>query len=240
MRPLSILSLVLVSWPRPGATGEIEEAEFARKRDAMVRRHLAARDIRDPKVLAAMGSVPRHRFVPSERGGSAYEDRPLSIGHGQTISQPYVVAFMTQALRLKGGEKVLEIGTESGYQAAVLARIAGRVFSVEILRPLAERAAEALKAEGFTNVTVRHGDGYRGWPEEAPFDAIVVTAAPDHVPQPLIDQLAPGGRLVIPVGTELQQVLLVEKDAEGTHTRALLPVRFVPMTGEAQRPRRPN
>jgi len=205
-----------------------------------VRRHLAARDITDPRVLQAMRKVLRHRFVPAGQRHNAYEDRPLPIGYAQTISQPYVVAFMTQAVRLKGDERVLEVGTGSGYQAAVLAKLAKHVYSVEIVEELAKRSAKVLKAEAYANVTVRAGDGYRGWPEQAPFDVIVVTAAPDHVPQPLVDQLKPGGRLVIPVGDVYQNVLLVEKTESGTHTRSLLPVRFVPMTGEARRRRDPN
>jgi len=232
--------LLLILWPPQGANGDPSEAELARQRGEMVSRQLAARDITDPRVLDAMRSVRRHRFVPPEQRDNAYEDRPLPIGYAQTISQPYVVAFMTQAVRLKGGENVLEVGTGSGYQAAVLAKLAKQVYSIEIVEELAARSAATLKAEGYANVTVRHGDGYRGWPKQAPFDVIVVTAAPDHVPQPLVDQLAVGGRLVIPVGDVYQNVLLVERTKDGTDTRSLLPVRFVPMTGEAQRKREPN
>jgi len=234
------LVLLLVVWPTRGANGDPGEAEFARLRDHMVRRHLARRDITDARVLKTMGTVRRHRYIPSDQRHNAYDDRPLPIGHAQTISQPYIVAFMTQAARLQGHEKVLEVGTGSGYQAAVLAALVKQVYSIEIVEPLAKRAVQTLEAEGITNVKVRHGDGYRGWPEQAPFDVILVTAAPDHVPQPLVDQLAPGGRLVIPVGDLRQDVLLVERTADGTHTRSLLPVRFVPMTGEAQKPRDPN
>ena len=224
-----------MAWFSTGAAAQVEEARDTRLRNAMVDTHLKGRDILDPVVLRAMRDVRRHRFVPEGKRRSAYEDRPLPIGSGQTISQPYIVAFMTQALGLKGGEKVLEVGTGSGYQAAVLARIAGHVYSVEIVPELATRAAAALRSEGIDNVTVRHGDGYRGWAEHAPFDAIVVTAAPDHVPKPLVDQLKPGARLVIPVGVGHQEILLVTRSPEGVVQRSLLPVRFVPMTGEAQR-----
>ena len=166
----------------------------------MVREQIAGRDVRDPRVLAALAHVPRHELVPDEMREYAYEDRPLPIGHGQTISQPYVVAYMTEQLRLRGDERVLEIGTGSGYQAAVLAELAREVYSIEIVEELGERARADLARLGYSNVHVRVGDGYRGWPEQAPFDAIIVTAAPGHVPQPLIDQLAVGGRLVLPVG----------------------------------------
>ncbi|MCD6336019.1 MAG: protein-L-isoaspartate(D-aspartate) O-methyltransferase, partial [Candidatus Latescibacteria bacterium] len=165
----------------------------------------------------------------------AYADHPLPIGLNQTISQPYIVAYMTEALALRGGEKVLEIGTGSGYQAAVLAEIADSVFSIEILKPLADRASEQLSALGYKNVHVRCGDGYQGWPEHAPFDAIIVTAAPDHIPQPLKDQLKIGGRLIIPVGARYQELLLITRTEQRFEEKRLLPVRFVPMTGEAQK-----
>jgi protein-L-isoaspartate(D-aspartate) O-methyltransferase len=208
---------------------------FAAAREQMVRRQLAARGVRDPRVLDAMGRVPRHELVPPELRDEAYEDRPLPIGHGQTISQPYVVAAMSEALRLEGGERVLEVGTGSGYQAAVLGLLAREVYTIEIVAPLAERAAQDLERLGYANVHVRQGDGYRGWPEHAPFDAIMVTAAPDHVPQPLLDQLALGGRLVLPVGDTLgQELVLVTRGPEGFERKELLPVRFVPMTGEAE------
>jgi protein-L-isoaspartate(D-aspartate) O-methyltransferase len=188
-----------------------------------------------PRVAAAMGKVPRHRFVPADRINSAYENRPLPIGHGQTISQPFIVALMTELVDPKPSDRVLEIGTGSGYQAAVLAELAARVYTIEIVRPLGERAAEVLKELGYGNVEVRIGDGYLGWPEAAPFDVIVVTAAPDHMPQPLVDQLAPGGRLIAPVGTQggIQQLQLLRKDAGGRAvTRSVLAVRFVPLTRE--------
>ncbi len=200
----------------------------------MVREQIQARGVRDPRVLEAVRKVPRHRFVPASVETGAYRDHPLDIGHRQTISQPYVVAFMTEALELKGGEKILEIGTGSGYQAAVLAEIASQVFTIEIVPELADRARRSLEALGYRNVHVRAGDGYRGWPEAAPFDAIMVTAAPDHVPQPLVEQLAQGGRLVLPVGDVIQELKLLRKTAKGIEEETLLPVRFVPMTGEAQ------
>ena len=205
----------------------------------MIERHLKGRDIVDERVLKAMTETPRHLFVPDELRPRAYEDRPLPIGDSQTISQPYIVAFMTQALNLRGGETVLEIGTGSGYQAAVLAALVPQLWSIEILPGLAAQASRNLQAAGVGNVKLRVGDGYKGWPEAAPFDRVIVTAAPDHVPPALVEQLKPGGRLVIPVGAgELQQILLVDKAADGvTTTKAVLPVRFVPMTGEAQRPR---
>jgi len=191
--------------------------------------------IRDPEVLAAMGEVRRHLFVPEWVRASAYEDHPLPIGHDQTISQPFVVAFMTEALRLKPTDEVLEIGTGSGYQAAVLAKIAKQVYTIEIVEPLGRQAAKVLDELGYRNVEVRIGDGYRGWPEHAPFDAIILTAAPDRVPEPLVEQLAVGGRLLAPVGSGYQELVLLEKTEEGVVRRSLLPVRFVPMTGEAQR-----
>ena len=208
---------------------------YALAREAMVREQLEARGIRDPRVLAAMRSVPRHEFVPAVHRDAAYQDRPLPIGHGQTISQPYVVAAMTQSLALDGDEKVLEVGTGSGYQAAVLAEIAEQVFSIEIVEALAVSAREALERGGYQNVRVRVGDGYQGWPEQAPFDAIIVTAAPDHVPQPLVDQIAVGGRMVLPVGRDIQELLLIKRTPEGVDRERLLGVRFVPMRGEAER-----
>jgi protein-L-isoaspartate(D-aspartate) O-methyltransferase len=184
-------------------------------------------------VMAAMGKVPRHRFVSVIGDAVAYENRPLSIGEGQTISQPYIVALMTDLLDLRSTDRVLEVGTGSGYQAAVLAELVTRVYSIEIVEPLGRRAAKLLGELGYGNVEVRIGDGYGGWPAAAPFDAIIVTAAPAAVPQPLIDQLKPGGRMVIPVGgsPEAQQLLLLRKEADGsTTTRRTLPVRFVPLT----------
>lgn len=184
----------------------------------------------DPRVLAALGSVPRHEFVPRELSHMAYDNRPLPIGRGQTISQPYIVALMTDLLQLKPSDRVLEIGTGSGYQAAVLSVLAHEVYSIEIVAELSEIAAQTLSRLGYANVTTRVGDGYRGWEDGAPFDAIIVTAAPDHLPPPLITQLKPGGRLVIPVGEWFQELLLVVKGADGSTTSTrIVPVRFVPL-----------
>jgi protein-L-isoaspartate(D-aspartate) O-methyltransferase len=188
----------------------------------------------DARVLDVLGKVPRHRFVPGHLAGQAYANRPLPIGHGQTISQPYIVALMTDLLRLRSGHRVLEIGTGSGYQAAVLAEFTPHVFTMEIIEDLGRRAQATLGREGYARVQVRLGDGYHGWPEAAPFDAIIVTAAASHIPPPLVRQLKAGGRMVIPVGTQFltQHLLLVEKDAKGgVTTRQILPVRFVPLTG---------
>ncbi len=200
----------------------------------MVEEQLAARGIANRQVLEAMGRVPRHEFVPAPHRVEAYGDYPLPIGYDQTISQPYIVAFMTEILAPKREDKVLEIGTGSGYQAAVLAELVREVYSIEIVEPLAERAAADLKRLNYTNVFVRAGDGYQGWPEAAPFDAIIVTCAPDHVPQPLVDQLKDGGRMIIPVGPAwgAQSLHLLEKRDGQVHRRDVLPVRFVPMTRE--------
>jgi len=187
-----------------------------------------------PNVVAAMEKVERHRFVPVYLASSAYLNRPLPIGYGQTISQPFIVALMTEMMQIGMGDKVLEIGTGSGYQAAVLAELASSVYSIEIIRPLGEQAGERLKSLGYRNIETRVGDGYNGWPEAAPFDAIIVTAAASHVPPPLIKQLKPGGRIVIPLGTQFmtQYLMLVEKKQDGSvTTRQILPVRFVPLTG---------
>jgi protein-L-isoaspartate(D-aspartate) O-methyltransferase len=186
------------------------------------------------RVLAVMAEVPRHRFIPDEERNAAYYNHPLSIGYGQTISQPYIVALMTDLLRLGEDDTVLEVGTGSGYQAAILAELAGQVYSIEIVAPLAERAAKLLRELGYANVEVKAGDGHAGWPEHAPFDAIIVTAAPDQIPQALIAQLKPGGRMAIPVGEGwfAQELLLVTKGSDGvSHQKNILPVRFVPLTG---------
>ncbi|HEY3046269.1 MAG TPA: protein-L-isoaspartate(D-aspartate) O-methyltransferase [Polaromonas sp.] len=188
----------------------------------------------DERVMAVMGKVPRHEFVPVEQLPYAYRNRPLPIGHGQTISQPYIVALMTDLARVEPGHKVLEVGTGSGYQAAVLAHLARAVYTIEIVEPLGLRARQRLQKLGYDNVQVRLGDGYHGWEEHAPYDAILVTAAASHIPPPLIRQLKAGGRMVIPVGAAfmVQQLMLVEKNADGTvSTRQILPVAFVPLTG---------
>lgn len=212
-----------------------EPVHFQAARARMVRRDLAGRDIRDQRVLEVMGRVPRQRFIAAHLADDAYRDGPLPIGRGQTISQPYIVALMTQLVEPKPTSRALDVGTGSGYQAAVLAELCKEVYSIEIVEPLAEAAKKRLAELGYANVTVRHGDGYQGWKEHAPFDAIVVAAAADHVPQPLVDQLAPGGRLVIPVGNYFQYLLLVEKKPDGSVVqRKVAPVAFVPMTGEAE------
>jgi protein-L-isoaspartate(D-aspartate) O-methyltransferase len=217
-----------------------DEARLAKDREQMVRNQLARpwRGITNVRVLAAMGKVPRHEFVPVEMRSHAYSDGPLPIGYGQTISQPYIVAFMTEKLEPKPTDRVLEIGTGSGYQAAVLAELVAEVYTIEIIEPLAQRAEVELKRLSYTNVHVRAGDGYKGWPEAAPFDAIIVTCAPEKVPQPLIEQLKDGGRMIIPVGgAGDQELVLLHKRGDKLEKRAVLPVRFVPMTGEIQRAR---
>ena len=204
------------------------------ERDRMVDQQIVARGVNDSVVLAAMRSVPRHRFALEGDAEDAYGDYPLSIGYKQTISQPYIVAFMTEALQLRSHDRVLEIGTGSGYQAAVLAKIVDQVFTIEIVEPLAERAKHILKDLGYNNVSIRAGDGYQGWPEEAPFDAIILTAAPDHIPQPLKDQLKIGGRLILPLEGDPQSLELHQRTTEGFTRKHLLSVSFVPMTGQAQ------
>jgi protein-L-isoaspartate(D-aspartate) O-methyltransferase len=229
MLPL-IAALALSCGPLPPAGGTGPD----RAREAMVKDQIEARGVRDPRTLAALRKVQRHLFVPPEVAAQAYGDHPLPIGHGQTISQPYIVAFMTEALGLRGGETVLEVGTGSGYQAAVLAEIVARVFTIEIVAPLAEEARERLKRLGYRNVEVRAGDGYLGWPEAAPFDAVIVTAAAPRVPEPLKQQLKDGGRLVIPVGEEYQELMVVTKKGSTYVEDRVLPVRFVPMTGKVR------
>jgi protein-L-isoaspartate(D-aspartate) O-methyltransferase len=199
----------------------------------MVKSQLIARGIKDPNVLAAMGRVPRHEFVSQRLRKRAYADGPLPIGEKQTISQPYIVALMTELAQIDKNSRVLEIGTGSGYQAAVLHEVAGEVYSIEIIEVLAQRARETLLRLGFGGIHLRHGDGYRGWPEAAPFDAILVTAAPAAVPKPLLDQLTVGGRLVVPVGRGAQELLVYRKTSSGIERDSIIPVLFVPMTGEA-------
>jgi len=220
---------------------DAEEARWRQAREWMVQHQLASpldgrEPVRDPRVIEAMRSIPRHEFVPANQRDFAYDDRPLPIGLGQTISQPYIVAVMTELLRVTPSDRVLEIGTGSGYQAAVLSPLAKEVFTIEIFEELATRARERLARLNYANVTVRHADGYWGWPEAAPFDAIVVTAAANHIPPPLVDQLKPGGRMVIPVGNvfQVQNLLLVEKgkDNRDLKTHSIMPVLFVPLLGE--------
>jgi protein-L-isoaspartate(D-aspartate) O-methyltransferase len=205
---------------------------FAEDRSQMVQRQILGRGVEAASVLNAMETVPRHFFVPETLRDRAYDDRPQTIGWGQTISQPYIVALMTELLELEGSEKVLEIGTGSGYQAAVLSRLAKEVYTIEILKELGERARGVLEDLGYDNIHYRIGDGYQGWPEEAPFDAIIVTAAPPALPQALVDQLKMGGRLVIPVGVYIQDLEVHTKTADGLEKRKVIPVRFVPMVSE--------
>jgi protein-L-isoaspartate(D-aspartate) O-methyltransferase len=210
-------------------------ADLASERQRMVMEQLMPRGIHEERVLAAMSKVPREEFVPQDWRAPSYTDQPLPIGYGQTISQPFIVAFMTEQLRLAPGDRVLEIGTGSGYQAAILAEIGAKVYSIEIIEALAKTAEATLERLGYKNVHVKVGDGYRGWPEHAPFDAVIVTCAPDHVPQPLVDQLKEGGRMIIPVGGfGDQELYLLEKKNGQLEQRAVLPVRFVPMAGEAE------
>lgn len=210
-----------------------EGGDFSDKRWNMVENQIIARGIRDSRVIQAMLAVPRHRFVSDEYKASAYNDSPVPIGGGVTISQPYIVALMSELLRPVPGMKVLEVGTGSGYQAAVLAETGCEVYTVEILEDIAKRAHSLLDELGYENIKFKIGDGYAGWEEYAPFDAMIVTAAPGNIPQKLADQLKPGGRMIIPVGDESQELLLVEKTDEGMITKRITSVRFVPMTGRS-------
>jgi protein-L-isoaspartate(D-aspartate) O-methyltransferase len=222
------------------ADGEVagsseEEVRFRKARRDMVEHHFRRRDITDQRVLEVMERIPRHLYVPENLQDSAYADRPLPIGRGQTISQPYIVALMTQLANPQADSRALDVGTGSGYQAAVLGELCKEVYSIEIVEDLAQQAADRLARLGYQNVHVRAGDGYQGWPEHAPFDLIIVAAAPAHVPQPLIEQLAPGGRMIIPVGRFQQDLMVIEKLQDGTVRQwSEIPVAFVPMTGEAQ------
>ena len=238
-RRLLALALILGALLAPGAArGQgPDDALAAAARHRMIER-IRARGVTDTAVLAALEAVPRHLFVSTDQRAKAYDDRPLPIGDGQTISQPYMVALMTSLLELRPGERVLEVGTGSGYQAAVLSRVAAEVYTIEIRKPLAERARRTLTDLGYRNIHLRVGDGFQGWPDAAPFDGIIVTAAPPSVPDPLLRQLKVGGRLVIPVGdrNSLQSLLVLTKRPDGGFDRSnVMPVFFVPMTGEAQR-----
>jgi protein-L-isoaspartate(D-aspartate) O-methyltransferase len=236
---LAALLALLVLTPlhaAPPAPPEPQADELAAARRRMVE-EIKARGVTDPDVLAAVASVPRHLFVPPGERRRAYADQPLPIGGGQTISQPYIVALMTSLLQIHPGERILEVGTGSGYQAAVLSRLAGEVYSIEILAPLGRRAQATLGELGYRNVHLRIGDGFKGWPAAAPFDGIIVTAAPQRIPEPLIGQLKTGGKMVIPVGNTFQDLLVLTKRADGGFdTTKVMPVLFVPMTGEAQKP----
>ncbi len=232
----AVITLLLVTGlgPQSGVLAG-EEDPFAEARERMVRETIELRDVSDPATLRAMRAVLRHEFVDPAMIRQAYADRPLPIGYGQTISQPYIVAFMTELLQVGPGDVALEIGAGSGYQAAVLAEIVDKVYTIEIVPQLAELSTERMERLGYDNVTVKEGDGYFGWEEHAPFDAIIVTAAATHIPPPLVEQLRPGARMVIPVGPpmQVQTLMLVEKDEEGqVRQRSLMPVRFVPLTGE--------
>lgn len=222
--------VLLPAWLVSALSFSMNGQDWTALREEMVRVQIERRGVRNRAVLDAMRTVPRHLFVPESMRRSAYEDHPLPIGHGQTISQPYIVAAMTEMLDPRPGDRVLEIGTGSGYQAAVLARLVQHVYSIEIVEPLGRQAQARLAELGFRNVTVRIGDGYEGWPELAPFDKIMLTAAPPEVPQKLIDQLKPGGRLVAPVGTGWQELVVIDKDPNGqVRRRTEFPVMFVPM-----------
>lgn len=228
-----LLLILLFSCGRDNYTGT-QEKEYKTMRSEMVKRQIIARGVKNPKVIEAMESVPRHLFVPEEERQNAYKDQARAIGSGQTISQPYIVAFMTEELNLNAGDRVLEIGTGSGYQASVLGQIVDTVFSIEIIEELAMRAQKTIANLNYKNIIIRKGDGYLGWPEKAPFDAIIVTAAPPTIPPLLLEQLKIGGRMILPVGKYVQELVIVSKN-EGGHTmESVLPVRFVPMTGKIQ------
>ncbi len=227
-----LVLLICIGWLSVAGGAE----DFSRERNEMVDEQLIGRGLKDERVLAAMRAVPRHLFVPKKEEKWAYEDSPLPIGHGQTISQPYIVAYMTEQLGLKPEDRVLEIGTGSGYQAAVLAELGAEVYSIEIVPELAEEAGKNLERADYEKVQTRQGDGYKGWPEAAPFDAIIITAAAETIPAPLVEQLGPGGKLIMPKGPVggYQELILVERLGDALKTRSLLPVRFVPFTREGE------
>ena len=234
---MHLLLFLLVGFlSNPPPTAFVARADtldaYQEERREMVRTQIGARGVDDPDVLEAMRTAPRHRFVSAGQEDAAYSDRPLPIGHGQTISQPFIVAYMTELADVDSDDRVLEVGTGSGYQAAVLAEIVDSVYTIEIIPELAASARERLESLGYDNVVVKHADGYYGWPEHAPYDAIVVTAASEHIPPPLIEQLREGGRMIIPVGTPFrtQTLMLVTKEGGDVKTRSLTPVRFVPFT----------
>jgi protein-L-isoaspartate(D-aspartate) O-methyltransferase len=231
---LSIMFLIFLAECTDGKrVPELEpKGDFKAMRKQMVESQIKSRGVKDARVLSAMLKVERHLFVPKEFQNSAYSDQPIPIGEGQTISQPYIVALMTELLELKGGERVLEVGTGSGYQAAILAELAGEVYTIEIIEKLASSAQKVLLELGYQNIRVKAGDGYLGWPEAAPFDAILITCAPDHIPKPLLDQLKEGGRMVVPVGTYSQELKKIVKRSGKVETTDIIPVIFVPMTGE--------
>jgi len=231
----AVLFVLVACAEEERAVDSTGEDRYDEKRMEMVEKQIEARGVKNPRVLEALRKVPRHRFVRREDVGRAYADSPLPIGHNQTISQPYIVGLMTSLLDPQPDDVVLEIGTGSGYQAAVLAELVKKVYSIEIVRPLGEHAREVLHELGYKNVEVKIGDGYQGWPEHAPFDGIIVTAAPDHIPQPLIDQLKEGARLVIPVGDYYQELEVVKKVEGKVEIERSIAVRFVPMTGEAEK-----
>jgi protein-L-isoaspartate(D-aspartate) O-methyltransferase len=226
-----IFSFIFLAVISTGCVPQNEPSvEFVKEREQMVTEQIMERGITDRNVLAAMRKVPRHLFVPEPYTGSSYEDKPLPIGWNQTISQPYIVAIMTEVLQLRATDRVLEIGTGSGYQAAILAEICDSVYTIDIIKQLADRAAKTLDRFGYKNIRVMHGDGYRGWPEYAPFDAIIVTCAPTRIPKPLSDQLAEGGRMIIPVGERgIQELILLVKKNGRIREESVLPVMFVPM-----------
>jgi protein-L-isoaspartate(D-aspartate) O-methyltransferase len=227
--------LLAVLLPACPAAKSPQPGDLTAQRQTMVEQQIEARGVIDPATLAAMQTVPRHEFLPMRLRSEAYADYPLPIGHGQTISQPFIVAFMTEAIRPQPGEKILEIGAGSGYQAAILAQMGAQVYTIEIVEPLAEMARQTLERLGYKNARVKSGDGFRGWPEHAPFDAIVVTCAPDKIPPDLVAQLRDGGRMIIPVGSGMnQELVLLRKTGDKIEKQSVLPVRFVPMTGEAQ------
>jgi len=232
MRLLIMELIFFISCGQQSSINQRTEKMYEKMRVRMVEDQIERRGIRDIKVLEAMQKVPRHEFVPDHLKKYAYSDEPLPIGEDQTISQPYIVAYMTEILNLKPNHKVLEIGTGSGYQAAVLAEIIDTVFTIEIVDVLANRAKKTLERLGYDNVLVKRGDGYKGWPEHAQFDAIIITAAPTKIPQPLKEQLKVGGHMILPLGDHSQELVLIEKEKTGYKQDKLLPVRFVPMTGE--------